>query len=360
MRHNKWIALAVLPALLLAGDFFYWRLAVSQLREGFERWARRTQALGWDIRHGATTAGGWPDAATLRVNNVTLRTSGLFEHGAMNFGTLHLDSIALGSDAIVLSTGLARPDTLEVIPVGVGAIRLNDGPAMPVSADHMRLRLTLRPNASLRAVDIDAAALALEIPGVGMVRVGHLNGHTDWKPNAGRDQAVATFSVAARSVVFPDDLHLRLGPEISEFVLEGLLNGPVPSGSFTVGRGLTAQAASWRDEGGSLELQRLAIGWGQARLDATATLALDEDLQPMGAGTGKIVGYDAALDVLAANAVLTRSAAKAAKAVLSLLADAPSGADPEAVEVPLTLQFRTLSVRQVPLVRLPELDWPER
>jgi hypothetical protein len=28
------------------------------------------------------------------------------------------------------------------------------------------------------------------------------------------------------------------------------------------------------------------------------------------------------------------------------------------VEVPLTLQYRTLSMRQVPLVRLPELDWP--
>ena len=29
------------------------------------------------------------------------------------------------------------------------------------------------------------------------------------------------------------------------------------------------------------------------------------------------------------------------------------------IREPLTLQFRTLSVRQVPLVRLPELDWPE-
>jgi hypothetical protein len=109
-----------------------------------------------------------------------------------------------------------------------------------------------------------------------------------------------------------------------------------------------------------LELHRLVIDWGEARLDATATMALDEELQPMGAGTGKIVGYDAALDALAANAALTRSAAKAAKAVLSLLANTPSDGEPAQVDVPLTLQFRTLSVRQVPLVRLPELDWPEQ
>jgi hypothetical protein len=149
-----------------------------------------------------------------------------------------------------------------------------------------------------------------------------------------------------------------LGSEIGQFEMEGGVNGPFPS--IAGPTGLAAQARSWRDDGGSLELHRLAIEWGPARLDATATLALDEDLQPMGAGTGKIVSYGAAFDALAADAVLTRSAAQAAKAVLSLLANSSAGGEPEEVEVPFTLQFRTLSVRQVPLVRLPEFDWPER
>jgi hypothetical protein len=193
-----------------------------------------------------------------------------------------------------------------------------------------------------------------------MIRVGGLNGHADLGPDAGRDQAVARFSVSAQPVILPDGTQWGLGPEISEVVLKGVLNGPLPSAGITGGRGLTARATSWRDEGGSLELSRLAIGWGQVRLEATATLALDEDLQPMGAGTGKIAGYGAALDALATNGVVTRSAAKAAKAVLSLLANTPIDGEPEEVEVPLTLQYRTLSVRQVPLVRLPELDWPAR
>jgi hypothetical protein len=260
---------------------------------------------------------------------------------------------------------LTRPGVLEVTPVGVGWLRLNDGPAIPVSADHMRLRLTLRLNASPRVVDFEAMTLAAEIPGLGMVRVGHLSGHTDLQPNAGRDQAAVTFSVSARPVVLPDRLHWALGPEISELELDGVLNGPVPSDAFSGGVGpggigLTAWATSWRDGGGSLELHQLAIGWGQTRLDATATMALDDELQPMGAGTSKIVGYNAALDALAAKGVLTRSAAKAAKAVLSLTANIPAEGEPEEVEVPLTLQFRTFSVRQVPLIRLPEFDWPER
>ena len=148
---------------------------------------------------------------------------------------------------------------------------------------------------------------------------------------------------------------INVVPVISDAAVEGVLNGPLPPGP-----GLAARATAWRDGGGSLELHRLAITWGPARVDATATLALDEDLQPMGAGTGKIAGYGAALDALAANAVLSRSAATAAKAVLSLLANPSAEGQPEEVEVPLALQFRTLSVRQVPLVRLPELDWPDR
>jgi len=64
------------------------------------------------------------------------------------------------------------------------------------------------------------------------------------------------------------------------------------------------------------------------------------------------------LDALAAHSAISRSAATAAKAVLSLLAHSPDDGGPPDVEVPLTLQYRTLSMRQVPLVRLPELDWP--
>jgi hypothetical protein len=67
MRRERWIALAVLPALLIAGDFVYWRLAVSQLRERFETWTLQPQTWGWKISHGAITVGGWPNAATLRV-----------------------------------------------------------------------------------------------------------------------------------------------------------------------------------------------------------------------------------------------------------------------------------------------------
>ena len=93
---------------------------------------------------------------------------------------------------------------------------------------------------------------------------------------------------------------------------------------------------------------------------AAATLALDDQLQPMGTGSARLVGYPAALDALARTGTLSRSAATAAKAVLSLLATSPGGGEQDQVDVPLTLctaRNSRSSIRQIPLIRVPEVDW---
>ncbi len=359
MRRKRWIALAILPILLLAGDFFYWRLAVGQLRSEFAAWTAQAQAAGWVIRHGAISVGGWPDAATLRVENLMIAgDSGVFGRGGVTLGGMRLGNLAWGSDAVLFRTGLTRPEILDVTPIGPSPLRINDLPPIPISAEHLRIRLTLSLKGPPRSVDINAVMLTASIPGLGLINIEHLAGHADRKPGEGRDQAIIGFSVSAQPVTLPVDMHWLLGPEINDVALDGVFNGPWPSKRSAIGRDLAERARSWRDGGGSVELHRLEIGWGQTRLEATATLALDEELQPMGAGTAKITGYGVALDALAATGFLTRSAVQAAKAVLSLLANTPGDDQPEEVEVPLTLQFRTLSVRQVPLLRFPELDWP--
>jgi len=71
-----------------------------------------------------------------------------------------------------------------------------------------------------------------------------------------------------------------------------------------------------------------------------------------------VAGYAPTLDVLATHGVISNSAAVAAKAMLSLIAATPADGGPAEVEVPLSLQQGTLSMHQIPLVRLPKLDWP--
>ena len=112
-----------------------------------------------------------------------------------------------------------------------------------------------------------------------------------------------------------------------------------------------------RDAGGKLEVGRLALSWAALGLSAGATMALDEQMQPMGAATARVVGYDATLHALAASGVLGPRVAQAIGGVLGLLArPAQEGGAPQ-VEVPVTLENRTLSLGPFPLVRLREWVW---
>jgi hypothetical protein len=171
-------------------------------------------------------------------------------------------------------------------------------------------------------------------------------------PAAGAETRSAAFSFKLEAVALPPTVRWPLGNTIGEIAAEGAVEGAVPSA-----QPLLPWVGAWRDGGGSLQIQHMALTWGPLSLAASATLALDDQLQPMGAGTSRLTGYGATLDALAAGGTISRSAATAAKAVLSLLAGTPGDGDSADVDVPLTLQYRTLSMRQVPLLRLPEIDW---
>ncbi|MBD0274782.1 MAG: DUF2125 domain-containing protein, partial [Acetobacteraceae bacterium] len=63
---------------------------------------------------------------------------------------------------------------------------------------------------------------------------------------------------------------------------------------------------------------------------------------------------------LAEAGLLDRRAAGAARAFLPLLARRPPEGGPPVVEVPLTLERRSLALGRIPVARLPPVDWPTR
>lgn len=341
MRTRRWIAALCVPVLLLAADAIVWRLATARLTASLQAEIAHARREGWTIRYDNLSSGGWPDSALLRIENLSVETA--LPGGA---------ALRWGSNALSIRARLSRPDIVTIVPEGPHALEIGGGPPIPITAVQPRLTVTLGLAAALRA---EAESFAAAIPGAGRLELGHVQASADFDLDAGRDKPAVTFAFSTSPVTLPDHTKWSLGHDIRAITCDGVLNGPIP---LSTTRGLTGRATAWRDAGGSLDIRKVSIGWGPATVEASATLALDEDLQPMGAGSGKISGFDAALDALAAGGVLTRSGARAAKAVLSLLADTPAGGQPEEVEVPLTLQFRTLSVRQVPLLRLPELEWP--
>lgn len=342
-RQKLWITLLAAPFLLLAADTLVWRIAAGKLEDGLAAWEAAQRAAGWTVQHGPPVRGGWPLAATLSIPAMSLAGRGPADPG----------ELAWSADMLVLRVTLRQPGLLEVAPGGRQRLRLAGNAEVPFTATRLRLAFPLRVEPWPAFADIVADDLHADMPIGGDAGVQSLRLHLDLRSGAQSGEPALAFSLEAEAISPPPGVARLLGPRIANLEVDGTLNGPVPAG-----RTLGEQAAAWRDGGGSLEIQHLALVWGPLDLTASATLALDDQLQPMGAGTARLVGYAETLDALAAHAAISRSAATATKAVLSLMAHNPEDGSPPDVEVPLTLQYRTLSMRQVPLVRLPEVDWP--
>ena len=342
MRRGRWIGLAAIPLVVLALHFAYWRYLGGQLRDGFAAWADAQRAAGWTVSADAGAVGGWPLHATLPLRNVRI----------VGGGDLVPKGIAWQSPAVTLGLSLLDPRELALTATGRQSLTIGGGPAMPVDADQLGATLPLGTDGAPVAVDLLArqvTAGVLPAQGArGQLSVGLLQAHLGLQ----RHDGAFPYAISTEAIALPTAVRWPLGEHVASASTEGTV-----SGTFGTSGSRAERAAAWRGSGGSVEVSRFALGWGPLGLSATATLALDEQLQPMGAGTARLVGYDAALDALAANGALSRSAVVAAKAVLSLLAPAPGDGEPSAVDVPLTLQYRTLSMRQIPLIRLPELDW---
>jgi hypothetical protein len=335
-----WIAVLAVPLLLVAADSLYWFIAKRNLEDGFAAWVAQVRADGWTIATGKPETGGWPAAAILTVPEVRL------QGGDRDI----LGGLTWTAERLVLRVSLLRPQILSIEPEGGQQLRLSGNPEIPFTASHMHavLPLAAEPWPHFADIGVTDLRIAGDLATVGTTQV-----HLDFALEATARQPAIALTLEAGHVGLPPGSARALGPYIASLAIEGDISGPVPPGTI-----ITDQAKAWRSAGGSLNIRHLALQWGSLDLTAHATLTLDDQLQLAGDGSAKATGYGEALDALAAHGVVSRSGATAAKAVLSLLASSPENGGPPSVDVPLMLKYRTLSMRQVPLVRLPELDWP--
>jgi len=336
-RKRIWL---ILPASLavVALVSLYWWISAGRLADGFSAWAAARRAEGWTVSNATPSIGGWPWAATLTVPSIALHDNEPDIPGGVTWS----------ADRLLLRVVLWRPTILQLAPQGTQHLRVSEGPDAAFTAKRMRIALPMS-NAPPYAFDVNANALQAPSLTIGSLRL-----HGVLQPDAQSGAPALAFSLVAQSIAPPPPLARALGPRIASITAKGALGGPLPQAQNT----LVQRATDWRDGGGTLELQHMALAWGPLDLSGSATLSLDDTLQPMGTGVVHVVGYAETLDTLAAHGVLPKPAATTAKAVLSLLAQVPDDNSAPEVEVPLTLQYRTLSMRQVPLVRLPEVDWP--
>ncbi|PZW46601.1 hypothetical protein C8P66_10998 [Humitalea rosea] len=333
-----WPALLLLPLLLAGGHMLLWRWMGGQIESSFAAWADARRAQGWVVAHGTPIRGGWPFAATLRLPAIRVQGGAATVPGG----------VIWSAEAMTLRVVLPRLGDLEVEAEGVQRLTLGEA-AFPFTADRMVATLALEPGVPPHEGRFSADRLRVGLPS-GTLDVRSVTGRMDTKASATEAEPALTLAFDARDMGLP--MAGPLGSAVEYLRAEFAVTGPVPGGRVPAQR-----AEVWRDAGGTLELRELALRWGPMDVEAAATMALDEGLQPMGAGTLQVMGAGEALSALAAAGAIGSRAAVTAQAAVAFLAR--SGADGASrVELPLTIENRTLAVARIPLSRLPVVVWP--
>jgi hypothetical protein len=151
------------------------------------------------------------------------------------------------------------------------------------------------------------------------------------------------------------DLSLPAAPPGFSPTIDDLGFGLTMMGAFPAGP-LRQAAVAWRDSGGTVELDQLHLRWGDMEISGSGTLALDNDLQPIGGFSGGVSGFDQLLSALVAAGRVKASDARVARVALAMLAKAGPDGRPE-IATSLTIQNGEMYLGPAKLGRAPRIDW---
>ncbi|NQU72099.1 MAG: DUF2125 domain-containing protein [Rhodospirillales bacterium] len=327
-----------------------WFVASNNLQSGVENWAADRRAAGWIVAWKDISIGGFPFVLRARVKEpriagpnsswdwrgpeliATARPWDLSKPEFTFPGRHHLSMMKNGTTRVFILTAVEAFGRVEIqgnVPRDITAklaqieFRSTDG------------RLPSGHAAAGQNITADAMSFRLELPQL--------------------ETPEPVISVALAGVLLPDGPAAVLGRNIRALDTKVKLLGLAsfkPSSRLR----LSAALGDWRDGGGTVEIKRLHLDWGKMKFDGDGTIALDADLQPVGAMRARIQGYRALVDSLVRARQIPTRDADMAKFVLNMVARATPGGK-NTITVPVTVQDRRLFIGPASLMKLPRIDW---
>jgi len=323
----------------------YWFVAAGRIKDGIGEWAQSLRPQALDLSWRAIRVGGFPLAFRIELSEARLR-DGSNSPG----GEIH----------VPLLSGSARPWNLFVwrlaAPDGLSAIA---GPA-----DGAVAKFGVRAVEGSVAVAGDGGAtlwLGLSEPSADMqVRLAAREAGLwlivpSYQPQTHTERGVAV-ALDIRGLTLPA-VPAPLRNPVDEIALGATVMGAIPAGpprqTFTI----RSAATAWRDSGGTLELDHFAVRWGGLAISGSGTAALDPDLQPIGAVSGAIEGYDELMTALVAAGQMRAGDARIARVALGMLANKRGPDGRPAIATSFTIQNGEMYLGPVKLGKAPRITW---
>jgi hypothetical protein len=339
--------LLIFLAILAAGAALYgagWAFMNHRVKSQVAAWADGLRAQGWRVDYAAVGIEGFPFDIHARVDR-PVATAPQKAQPTLSAPVLFARFSPWEPRRIRLET----PEAAHVDWRGAAPGR--------VTFTHATAIATAGPRGRIMAAEIvlDGAAIAMPA-GASPALVTRITatakggGRPDAATPSHRRLALAV-TAELQGLTLPDGVKPALGRTITRVALAAQVLGEPPPAP-----GAAAMAA-WRDGGGTLELSRFTVGWGPLTADGSGTVALDRGMQPEGALTARIAGFDKTLETLVDAGIVKARHGVLLGYALNALAKTPKDGGPPVIEAPVTMQNGRLFIGPVALLPLPRIEW---
>jgi hypothetical protein len=341
MRRPTRYGLAALAALLLllGGYSAYWLIVAHRIENGIAAWAQSARERKVDASWQAIGVAGYPVRFRVDLKDAALRDRSVAPAPELRIPAVwgsaapwDLHDWQLGAPS-GLSAGLAgagdRPALRLAAHTANGAVTFG-----AAGGGRLWLRLQDAVTEGGGQSRVDAADLWITLPSKPAQR------HTEPNFGVAADLHQVRLPAAARA----------LGETIEELAFGVTVKGALPNGN------LVRSVAAWRDAGGTIELDNLSLRWGGLGATATGTIALDQDLQPIGGFSGAIEGYDRILRALVQAGRMRPGDAGLAELALTMLAKAGPDGRPQ-IATSFTIQNGQMFLGPARLGPAPRFAW---
>ena len=384
----RYLFAALVIVLVAAGAYTaFWFHSAELVRDGFAAWTSARRAEGYAVAYAGPEITGYPWHLRIRLDRIALAAPGgrwrwaadAVEAKLMAWAFRRITVRPLGRQTLAYPGADGSETAAATATDAKGVILLRDRGRLeeahctaeglvlalpraprPLTAERARLELAVLPPSPQPASSSGARGAAPNIgnsvPAPGSEAQGASPSIGSPGPAPGTDAPPppsAELSLRLDGVTLPQAQPGPLGPHVQWLTAEAVLDGSVrPDGPAKA-------LAAWRDEGGAVEIRRLELAWGPLLLSGNATLALDGNMQPEGAGTANIRGYGETIDALVAQGLMKPQAGTLTKAALGLMAKTPADGGAKVLTVPLSIQNRVLYAGPIGLLKLPTIVWAE-
>ncbi len=342
MRRNSAIAGFVLLVLAAAGWSVFWFQAAGEASTRVATWAAQQRADGLVAEYGTVEVGGFPLRWRVRIESPRMAGAGSTQWEWR------------GSTIVLDLRPWAMRDVLILLP-GEHQLTAGNGESrrvLVVAARRPEGQVQLDAEGKLARLALDLGEIELsEPPATGKSRIARAQ--IELAPHRGPEATYRTDTldsmIRIEELVLASPPRTGLGARVVRAELDTSFKGRLPPGP------LAKSVAAWRDDGGTIEVNRLALLWGPLDLDGSGTLALDPANRPLGAFTARVRGYAETVDAFAGAGLVRPRDAAGVKLALNLFAKQGENGKPNELVVPLTAQDGRLAIAGFNLFRLDPL-----